>query len=152
MKRVSTVSLMTTSSGTTVLLISARQGVRKTSLQQRSPTVVTVTETTTPWNNTQCNSVLIKVLFRPLFNLKERIIGGREAKFGEAPYQARIRYFRQMSFGSQRSDHQCGGTLISSCWVLTGVGHTTEKTNWITYYLTSKNSCSLYTARWLVQL
>ena len=64
----------------------------------------------------------LPLLFRPLFNLKERIIGGREAKFGEAPYQARIRYFRQMSFGSQRSDHQCGGTLISSCWVLTGRG------------------------------
>ena len=67
----------------------------------------------------------LPLLFRPLFNLKERIIGGREAKFGEAPYQARIRYFRQMSFGSQRSDHQCGGTLISSCWVLTGRGQTT---------------------------
>ena len=24
-----------------------------------------------------------------------------------------------MNFGAQKMDHQCGGTLISSCWVLT---------------------------------
>ena len=35
-----------------------------------------------------------------------RIIGGRDAQLGEAPYQARIRYFRKMTFGSQKHDHQ----------------------------------------------
>ena len=49
----------------------------------------------------------------------QRIINGRDALPGEAPYQARIRYFTELNFLDGRRDHQCGATLISSCWVLT---------------------------------
>merc|ERR1711970_320519 len=65
-----------------------------------------------------------KMIFQNLFLLcfvtVQSIINGRDAELGEAPYQARIRFRKspQMTDGSYR-DHLCGGTLISSCWVLT---------------------------------
>jgi secreted trypsin-like serine protease len=48
-----------------------------------------------------------------------RIIGGREAKMGEIPYQARLRYKTKLNFSGRMSDHQCGATIISSCWIIT---------------------------------
>jgi len=48
-----------------------------------------------------------------------RIIGGREAKMGEIPYQARLRYKEPLNFSGRKSDHQCGATIISSCWIIT---------------------------------
>ena len=60
---------------------------------------------------------------------ERRVIGGRPALVGEAPYQIRLRYFKVMKFGSQLSDHQCGGTLISSCWAVTAA-HCIPTGNW----------------------
>lgn len=59
--------------------------------------------------------------YRPLTSkiTKARIINGEPAKPGEIPWQARIRYYKNMRFGSQSYDHQCGASLISSCWAVT---------------------------------
>ena len=48
-----------------------------------------------------------------------RVINGRDAALGEAPYQVRLRYYKKMNLGLKMSDHQCGATLISSCWAIT---------------------------------
>jgi len=48
-----------------------------------------------------------------------RVINGRDAKAGEAPYQVRLRYYKKLSIGGKMTDHQCGGTMISSCWAIT---------------------------------
>lgn len=39
-----------------------------------------------------------------------RIIGGEEAKDGEFPYQVSVQVF---------NDHNCGGAIVSSKWILT---------------------------------
>lgn len=46
-----------------------------------------------------------------------RVNRGRDARFGEVPYQARIRYDQKATV--DRTDHIGGGALITSCWVLT---------------------------------
>ncbi|CBY06740.1 unnamed protein product [Oikopleura dioica] len=56
---------------------------------------------------------------RPMKQNAARIIGGREAKMGEIPYQARLRYKEPLNFSGRKSDHQCGATIISSCWIIT---------------------------------
>ena len=48
-----------------------------------------------------------------------RVINGRDAALGEAPYQMRLRYYKKLSIGGKMTDHQCGGTMISSCWAIT---------------------------------
>jgi len=48
-----------------------------------------------------------------------RVIGGRPAELGEVPYQVRLRYYKKLSIGGKLTDHQCGGTMISSCWAIT---------------------------------
>jgi len=48
-----------------------------------------------------------------------RIIGGRDARKGEASYQVRLRYVRKQFIAGSMTDHQCGATLISSCWAVT---------------------------------
>lgn len=46
--------------------------------------------------------------------LSRRVIGGRDANKDEVPFIANLRYMR-----NTRWNHICGGTLISSCYVLT---------------------------------
>jgi len=45
-----------------------------------------------------------------------RVNKGRNAKYGEVPYQARIRF---AGMDSAEQDHIGGGALITSCWILT---------------------------------
>ena len=56
---------------------------------------------------------------RPKKPIASRVIGGRSAQLGEIPYQARLRFTNSLNMGTYNSDHQCGGTIISSCWVVT---------------------------------
>jgi len=60
-----------------------------------------------------------------------RVINGRPAEFGESPYQIRLRYYKKLSIGGKMTDHQCGGSLISSCWAITAA-HCIPQEFWFT--------------------
>ena len=57
----------------------------------------------------------------PQLDWDERIVGGSNAQQGQAPYQVSLRA------GNQPSFHFCGGSIISSSWILCAAHCTTGK-------------------------
>jgi secreted trypsin-like serine protease len=58
----------------------------------------------------------------PILRWDERIVGGANAKDGDAPYQVSLRYSSTPSF------HFCGASIISSRWLLCAAHCTTGRT------------------------
>jgi len=50
---------------------------------------------------------------------KSRIINGIPAEAGQFPWQVSLRFKRPLFIDSKKIEHNCGGTLIDECWVLT---------------------------------
>jgi secreted trypsin-like serine protease len=60
-------------------------------------------------------------LVRPQLNWDERVVGGTNARDGQAPYQVSLRPGHLPSF------HFCGGSIIGDYWVLTAAHCTIDK-------------------------
>ncbi|XP_035994658.1 transmembrane protease serine 3 [Fundulus heteroclitus] len=75
---------------------------------------VTRLQNTAMFSKTQCSSGMVTTLkciecgSRPLYNT--RIVGGNISKLGQFPWQVSLLF---------RSEHLCGGSIITSRWILT---------------------------------
>jgi len=51
--------------------------------------------------------------------INTKVAHGTDTKVEQAPYMARLRYISRVYFRRWKSFHQCGATLLSSCWAIT---------------------------------
>ena len=76
-------------------------------------------------------AIILSILFFSVqsvpYNWDEKIVGGSNAKDGDAPYQVSLRSANNPSF------HFCGASIISEKWLLTACHCTINKGYWEIY-------------------
>jgi len=80
-----------------------------------------------PAGNVECGRIqdpevdeIMKIAATPVVTkaLKARIVNGDPAHPGQFPWQISIRFKRPLYSGKLAIEHNCGGSLIDECWVL----------------------------------